>query len=210
MKMATTKTITKQELMEKFNITEVTEDGRIFCGEKEMTPYLIKGPVRKYTGKQREYHVLSKYFDGKVNQVLWHRAVWAWFNGEANAKLDIDHIDNNSFNNAISNLQELSREDNLAKRGGFKNQYQAMRPDVDWKTRKEKIENLKNEIKMANDTVKHLRELLKVCKQEWHDAEKGVRKIIAHHNVKICELDLENAIKVWRKLIQQLNRVKGE
>lgn len=208
--MATTKTITKEELIKKFKITEVTDDGRIFCGEKEMTPYLIKGPVRKYTGKQREYHVLSKYFDGRVNQVLWHRAVWAWFNGQADSKMDIDHIDNNPFNNSISNLQELSREDNLAKRGGFKNQYQAMRPDVNWEERKERIENLKNEIKMANDHVKHLKELLKVCKKEWHEAEYGVRKILAHHNVKLCELDLEDAKRVWHELVDELNSIKGE
>lgn len=204
------KQLTKKELQEVFGVTSITEDGRIFCGEKEMVPYNVLGPVRKYSGNQKKYHMLSKYSKGKTITVLWHRAVWAWFNDVAPSNMDVDHIDNNPFNNSISNLQLLTREENLAKRGGFKNQWEAMRQDIDWVVRKGRIENLKNEIKMANATVKHLRELLKTCKQEWHDAPKGVRKIIAHHNVKICELDLENAIKVWRKLIQQLNRVKGE
>ena len=41
--------------------------------------------------------------------------------------MDVDHIDNNSQNNDLSNLQLSTRKENLAKREGFKNQWDAMK-----------------------------------------------------------------------------------
>ena len=48
--------------------------------------------------------------------VLVSRVVYAWFNDVCPEDYDVDHIDNNPFNNSISNLQLLTRKENLARR----------------------------------------------------------------------------------------------
>ena len=47
--------------------------------------------------------------------------------------MDVDHIDNNSQNNDLSNLQLSTRKENLAKREGFKNQWDAMKANEEVK-----------------------------------------------------------------------------
>lgn len=59
--------------------------------------------------------------------MTYHRFIYIWYNGEIPAGYDIDHIDNNSLNNDISNLRLLTRKENLAKRGRGINQYSAAR-----------------------------------------------------------------------------------
>ena len=58
--------------------------------------------------------------------ILVHRIIYAWFNGSTPADLDIAHKDDNSFNNSIDNLEAISHGENIAKRAGFKNQYQVI------------------------------------------------------------------------------------
>ena len=44
-----------------------------------------------------------------------HRFVWTAFNGEIPAEMQVDHIDNNRNNNALSNLQLLTPSENSIK-----------------------------------------------------------------------------------------------
>ena len=44
-----------------------------------------------------------------------HRVVWEHVNGKISDDLEIDHIDNNTSNNKIENLQLLTHQDNLLK-----------------------------------------------------------------------------------------------
>lgn len=52
-----------------------------------------------------------------------HRLLYAWFKGPIPEGYDVDHIDGNSLNNSLSNLDLITRTDNILKRGGAKNQY---------------------------------------------------------------------------------------
>lgn len=216
------KALTKEELIT-LGVSDVKEDGTIINIVGEVIKQsIVRGPIRKYTGKRSDYYCVAfpdytkkrtnpdrpNWWTYDVRVIPVQRIVYAWFYGEVPENYDVDHINNDSLDNRLENLQLLTRKENLKKRQGFKNQYQAMRPDVNWKERKERIENLKREVKMSHANVKHLRELLKTCRQEWHDAEKGVKKILAHHNLELCKLDLENAKKVWHELVEQLKDAK--
>ena len=59
--------------------------------------------------------------------MTYHRFIYIWYKGSIPAGYDVDHIDNDSLNNDISNLQLLTRKENLAKRGKGINQYSAAR-----------------------------------------------------------------------------------
>lgn len=54
--------------------------------------------------------------NNKVFACTESRLVYAYFVGDIPDNYDIDHIDNNPFNNKLSNLRLLTREENLRKR----------------------------------------------------------------------------------------------
>ena len=57
----------------------------------------------------------------------YHSFVYAWYKGEVPAGYAVDHIDNDPLNNSLDNLQLLTPEENIKKRGGGKNQFTAAR-----------------------------------------------------------------------------------
>ena len=69
----------------------------------------------KYAPEKR-YPVISFSYKGKPVGLPLARVIWAWFNSEVPAGYDVDHIDNNQFNNRLENLQLLTRQQNLKKR----------------------------------------------------------------------------------------------
>lgn len=127
-----------KEFLESCGITKITEDGRVFMGdyEKEIT---IRTKYTRFSNYKAAVfgvynHDLyiknykSKDFETRgcgCKTILLSRAMWAWFYGEVPANMDVDHIDNNSLNNNLDNLQLLTRTENLAKRKGHMNQYEA-------------------------------------------------------------------------------------
>lgn len=130
-------TLTKARLQE-LGVTNVTEDGKVFVNGVEKSPYIIKAK-HKY-GNNCEYMAIALYdYSKKYDTVHKHkrkdgvishwkswayavktiplaRLMLAWFEGEIAGNMDADHIDGNPMNNHLSNLQILSRRENLAKR----------------------------------------------------------------------------------------------
>lgn len=112
------------------------EDCRVFCinekfyqerakkGLTELKPF-ISTAKHKY-GKDLSYELINVYNFNlhKYMLVSYHSFLYAWYKGEVPVGYDVDHIDGDTLNNDLSNLQLLTREENLAKRGGGnRNQY---------------------------------------------------------------------------------------
>ncbi|MBR2493790.1 MAG: HNH endonuclease [Paludibacteraceae bacterium] len=70
---------------------------------------------RKYV-QDNYYPGLSFGYGGHNICLSLSKFLYAWFKGEVPEGYVVDHIDNNHFNNSISNLQLLTIKDNLAKR----------------------------------------------------------------------------------------------
>ena len=51
----------------------------------------------------------------KPSNKLVHKVVWETFNGKAPDGYEIDHVNDNKFDNRLDNLQVLSRKDNCGK-----------------------------------------------------------------------------------------------
>lgn len=83
-----------------------SEDGDIYNLEKNIK--MKPEHSGKYFRFQGAYNLNHKKF-------LIHRAVWEAFNGPIPDGMDIDHIDNNPHNNALSNLQMVSHSENCKK-----------------------------------------------------------------------------------------------
>lgn len=52
-----------------------------------------------------------------------HRLLYIWFYDDVKPNMDIGHLDGDSFNNNLSNLKQMTRQENLAMRMGAINQY---------------------------------------------------------------------------------------
>lgn len=71
---------------------------------------LVDGKVIKpYTSQG--YQVI--WINGKIHTL--HRVLYAWFIGSVPRKMVVDHIDENKLNNRLSNLQLLTRKENINK-----------------------------------------------------------------------------------------------
>lgn len=86
---------------------KIQEDGRIwsnsFNKKKELHGNISPDGYVKVT--------LTNIF-GKTRTYQWHRVIWYYFNGEIPEHLQVNHIDENKQNNALSNLNLLTPKDN--------------------------------------------------------------------------------------------------
>ena len=124
--MAYAKKLTKEDLL-KAGITNITEDCRVFRGDTEVKPFTnAKGylMLNIYAlddeGNKIKYypHNDNKYYIYKVKTIGLHRAMWAWFYGEAREGFVIDHINNSHINIEdyyLDNLQEITPRENTTK-----------------------------------------------------------------------------------------------
>lgn len=131
--------LTKQQLLD-LGVTEVTKEGDVYMGDILLKPVIATKSSRF---KKQQYKIINiydralylkqkeryqKYIPGKVlgmHGFVLSRVIYAWFYGVCPGNMDCDHIDNNSLNNNLDNLQLLTRQENLAKRKGYRNQYLA-------------------------------------------------------------------------------------
>jgi hypothetical protein len=118
--------LTKQELM-KSGITEVTVDGHVYAGEKELFPkankqgYLMHSiyDLDENGNKIKLPNEKSVFgYNYKQRSIGLHRLMWAWFYNEVPSGLVCDHINNRHDNIEdyhLDNLQLLTPAENVAK-----------------------------------------------------------------------------------------------
>lgn len=93
----------------------VSEDGSVwsltkrnrYFGERRPEPLRADRPMK------RGYRIVPLRHDGKAYLVPAHRLVWALFRGPIPPKMDINHIDGNKHNNALTNLELATRSENI-------------------------------------------------------------------------------------------------
>ena len=181
------KEITKEWLMS-CGVTNVTEDGVIYRRGKVVKEILIKRPHKK-SGKVKVYPGVQLYDPAKYQELkkqegvspldvshkcirgyLVSRVVFAWFNNICPGDLDVDHIDNDPFNNSINNLQLLTRKENNNKHKA-RNQYNYRLTD-------EEIEKHAKEHKRLSEEVDKARAIYLKAKAELEDKRDLYRRAL--------------------------------
>lgn len=116
--------------------------------------------------------------------VTLHNVIYAWYKGEVPLGYDVDHIDNDSFNNNIDNLQLLTHEENLQKRSikGVNHWYYIKGYNREsWSKRQQELNNKRNNRKLRKQLrpqydlyIKILEDDIKKAKdardfKAWHE-----------------------------------------
>jgi len=174
------KGLTKQDLINWGISVEKTEDGyRVFRTGKPhgfaKTDVTREVPIHniyakhKY-GKEKGYPSICFSVNNKPKGFALSRVVYAWFIGDIPDNYDIDHIDNNPYNNSLENLQLLTRKENIAKRGPARNQHNAKWSNADielYRCFKNQIMSLTKAKKEADDKFlkKYYGERINLCKE---------------------------------------------
>lgn len=119
-----------RQYLEDHGIANITEDGHVFRTDGLEVHYT---KLVKYTKWDHQDYLAFYVYDREIYKssnkkrstklIVLSRAIYAWYHGYTPYNLDVDHIDDDSLNNHISNLQLLTRAQNLAKRKGHINQY---------------------------------------------------------------------------------------
>lgn len=119
--------LTKQDLQD-IGITYVSKKGdEIYFKDKILKQHFKRGKTPTSPPRHMVVYVYDKrfrklekrngvYFERYKTKTLYvHRVVYAWHIGPIPEGLEVDHIDNNRFNNDVSNLQLLTKELNTYK-----------------------------------------------------------------------------------------------
>lgn len=96
----------------------------LYCGNGEtgQVMHLLKLKPIKENRTATYYQVSVRAIDGKPKSIYTHRFIWECYNGVIDkTKGEIDHIDNNKHNNKLSNLQLITRKENVIKSAKMKN-----------------------------------------------------------------------------------------
>lgn len=170
---------------------------------------LIFREIKKFHkyGKDKSYLATIISVDNKPKSLLLSRVLYAWFKGDIPDGYDVDHIDNNSMNNSLDNLQLLTREENLKKRGLGRNQY-----NVDWS--EDKIKTYRDLISKRDELLLKRKELKKqldnyedeyiycINNKMWFEAYGFELKLNK------CKQEIRDVIDTKREVLRQIKEMK--
>lgn len=215
-----------KDYLRSLGITNVLSDGTIYFKDAIKKQYIYTAK-HKY-GKDMKYKVIGIYdpelykkqcqkagkplVSGAGNRYICvNRIVYAWFHGMCPKEMDVDHIDGDTMNNFVSNLQLLTRKENLKKRTRQSNQH-----TVGWSDKKyEEYTYYKKRIKDMYATIQYRKsriahdcqELDKLLKNPKTKCFNELREELKN-NIRTGQELLKSHYETRRLFIKKLKEVK--
>ena len=126
-----------------------------------------KGSILKPCKNKKGYLHVSLYKDGRAKIFDVHRLVWEIFNGTIPDGYEINHIDENTKNNYLSNLSVVSHKDN-----------------INWGTRNKRVSVAMTNGKLSKPVLQFT--LDDEFVKEWPSVTEAERNGYDHRNISAC------------------------
>lgn len=203
-------TKSRQFLEQACRVSEV--DGKFYqqtvkVGLKELKPFTSIAKHKYGIDQPYEYIAVYNYEKGKPSLMSYHSFLYAWYKGEVPAGYDVDHIDGDTMNNHIDNLQLLTHAENIKKRGGGKNQWTAAKENgltVDTSNYKRKEKGYKNQHstdfykKQTERKINETKQRIQDLYESKHSMDYIVQRVQPLHN------ELEKLLETLKKIDQKI------
>lgn len=183
--------LTKQDLIDNGYFVEGDKvfkncTSRRCRGIKEIKTRVIARKT-KYGNDKKYCYVfmrIKKFGEHKRVHITLHTIIYAWYKGEVPLGYDIDHVDNNPFNNNIDNLELVTHAENMRRcqNRGLNHWYYIKGYDNEsWSKRKQELNNERNNRKLRKELkpqydlyMKNLKAYIKKAKdardfKTWHE-----------------------------------------
>ena len=174
--------LTKQQLIN-LGVTDVTKDGKVFKDGVECKIRILKNkykhstnvyqiPVVSFVDKSKKIPFVTKdgynsYTYGALN-ISVARIMFVWFVRDIEYGEQIDHIDNNTLNNTLDNLQALTQKENLKKRGLGRNQFTWNLTDEEILKRRAEKEKEQKRIEEHKRRIRCRKHAYEICRYYKH------------------------------------------
>ena len=182
--------LTKQQLID-LGVTDVTKDGKVFKNGVECKIFILKNKYKhstktyqnavvQFVDKSKKIPFVTKdgynsYAYGCMN-ISVARIMFVWFVRDIEYGEQIDHKDDNPLNNTLDNLQVLTQEENLRKKGISRNQYTWNLTDEEILKRRQLKEEEKKKSAQCHRRARCRKHAAEICKyykeeknfKEWH------------------------------------------
>ena len=184
--------LTKQNLIDNGYFVEGDKVFKNFYSKKR--GHHVKEIKQQITTTKRKYGIGKSYIyvplrigrlsgGHKQTPIGLHNIIYAWYKGEVPLGYEVDHIDGDSLNNKIDNLQLLTHEENLKRRKikGINHWYYINGYDEEsWAKRQQELKDKEEEVKLRKELkpqydlyIKNIKNDIKVAKKAgdkktWH------------------------------------------
>jgi len=102
---------------------EVSDEGRVYSAHTDKI-------LRPYTGQAGRYLIVDLRKDGKREQRSVHTLVMEVFEGPPPEGQEVNHIDGDPQNNALSNLEYVTPEENSGEKVGEDDSFVTVQDDA--------------------------------------------------------------------------------
>ncbi len=183
-------------------------------GVKEIKQQIITGKHKYGIDKGYVYVSLriERLINGKKQKPIGlHNIIYAWYKGEVPLGYDVDHIDNNPFNNNIDNLQLLTHEENLQKRSikGVNQWYYINGYDEEsWSKRQQELIDKENNRKLRKKLIEDKKKANEIKKQLRNQLRIQYKDIRDNLELQIKEAKNSGDKKRWHELVQKRMSLK--
>ena len=190
--------LTKQDLIDNGYFVE---GDKVFKqrsnGVREIKQQYVVGK-HKY-GKDKEYKCVSlrieRLINGNKRRLFGlHNVIYAWYKGELPLGYDVDHIDGDSFNNKIDNLELVTHEENLKRRrikGPNQWYYIKGYDEESWAKRQQELEDIKNNRKLRKELKPKYDLYMKILKADikkaWDEDDLNTLYVLSRKRIAFKE-----------------------
>ena len=177
----------REELID-FSKYEVYKDGNI--KSIKFDKYLSNSNAHPYV--MNEFVLV----DGTSNTFDRHRVIWVYFNGEILDGMQIDHIDGNKLNNALSNLRCVTPYENTHNPNTYENFLYSVRNE-------KHRENLSKVLKGKKMSEERYNKCFPTMFKDGHETSLEIRNKIGDKNSKaVIQVDENGIVTRWKSAME--------